>query len=177
MQHRRARRGGLLRIDHRRQLVDLERHRFGRVARRGRRLGHHAGDRLAHIADPIRRQRRVRQLRHRRAIPIFELEDRLHGAEARSLEVGSRVDGEDAGHRAGGLRVDAPDGAMGVRAAQEGGIGLARQVDVVRVAPFAAHQHRILLAGNRLSTPNFMKARSEGVWSFIGSLGRRARPV
>ena len=100
VEERRAGRRRLARVGDRRQFLDLDRHRLGGVARLRRRLGDDAGDRLADIAHAVARQRRMRRLRHRRAVAILELEHRLHRTEPGRREIGAGVDREHARHGA-----------------------------------------------------------------------------
>ena len=59
-------------IDHRRQRLDVERDRFGRILGLRDRLGDHAGDRIADEAHLVGRQRRARRVLDRRAVAALE---------------------------------------------------------------------------------------------------------
>ena len=138
---------------HRRQRLDVERDRFGRVLGLRDRLGDHAGDRVADVTHLVAAQRRPRRIADRRAIAT--LERQIAFEPAIGGKIGRGQDREHARHGLGGGGIDAADDAMRVAAAHHHRIGLARPVDVVGVAAFAAHQRRILGAQHGLADAEF----------------------
>jgi hypothetical protein len=150
---RRVRTHGLVRPGDGGQRVDLDLDRLGRVLRLQRRLRHHEGDRVADEAHLVGRQRRPRRLLHRRAVAIVERHDAFE--RAIGAEIGAGIDAEHPRHGARRRGVDALDHPVGVTAAHHHRIDLARQLDVVGVAAFAAHQDRVFGARHRLPDAEF----------------------
>ncbi len=106
-------------------------------------------DGIADVADALDGEDRVRRLGHGRAVLRLHAPAAGQGAHTRGLQIGARIDGDDAGRRLGARRVDALDLGMGMRAAQEHRVQLARPVDVVGVVALAGEEAEILLSAHR----------------------------
>ena len=172
------RRAGFRRVargHHRRQRLDVERDRFGRVLGLRDRLGDHAGDRVADVTHFVAGERRPRRIADRRAIAA--LERQIAFEPAIGGKIGRGQDREHARHGLGGGGVDAADDAMRVAAAHHHRIGLARPVDVVGVAALAAHQRRILGAQHGLADAEFHQRKRVfgGLIVHAGSFAGRYR--
>jgi hypothetical protein len=127
-----------------RQDLVLDLDRLGRILRLGPRLGDHRRDGIADEAGLAHGEDGMHRLRHRRAVLVVDLP-----AAGDTAEVGHVRPGEDRHHpwhcrsRRG---VDGDDARMGMRAAQDGRIGLAGPVDVIGVLAAAGQEAQILLA-------------------------------
>ena len=152
---RRAGSQRLLRPGHRGQGFDIEADRFGGVARGSGRLGDDEGEGIADEAHPVAGERVAGRLSHRRAVPILEGRDDLERPVAPFGEIGGRVDAENARHVPCRGGIDGPDGAVRVGAAHHDGVGLAGQIEIVRVAAFAAHERGIFHARHGLADAEF----------------------
>ena len=135
-------------VDHRRQLLIIDRDRLGRVARLRQRLRHNNGDMVADIAHLTLRQRRMRAGAHRRAVLVVDHPAADQTADLVGGEIVSGEDAEHARHAGSGFRVDRLDLRMRMRRAQEIGMGLARPVDVVGIAALAGDETVIFLAAD-----------------------------
>ncbi len=134
---------------HDRQRLDVHFDRFGGVLGLQQGLGDHAGDRIADEAHLVGRQRRPRRLLQVGAVLALERQRRLQGAVLREVRAG--VDRDHALHLLGGGGVDRLDPPVRHGRAQDEGMRLIRQVDVVGVAAFAAQQRGVFLARHRLA--------------------------
>src|SRR5258708_32869774 len=76
-------------------------------------------------------------------------------AETRRVEIRAGIDAEHPRHAARFVAVDAADDAVRVTAADDDGVGLPRQLDVVGIAPLSAQQARVLAARHRLTDAEF----------------------
>ena len=148
---RRAFGDGVLKLHHGRQRLDVEHNGFGGIAGRGRCLGDDKGDRIADIAHPVDGQGRPRRLPHRRAVPVLAREPARQEAVPGRHDIPPGHNSENAGHRHRRLAVDAAEDAVGVGAADEDAVSLARHGEIVGVAALAAHEGRVLVAGHRLA--------------------------
>ena len=131
-------------VDHRRQLVDVDLDRLGRVARLGERLGDHRGDWLADVAHHPLGEDRVPRLLLLRAVAARHLPRGRQAA--RVLEVVAGEDPEHPRHPRRRLGVEPGDPAARDVGAQEMGIGLARPVQVVGEPALAGQEAHVLAA-------------------------------
>ena len=152
---RRAGLGRFARVGHRRQGVDVEHDRLGRVLGLRQRLGHDEGHRVAHEAHLVGGQRMARRRLHRRAVAVGHRDQGLERTVARRVEVGAGPYAQHARHRLRLFAVDAFQHAMRHLAAHHHGIGLVRQIHVVGVAALALEQGRVLLPRHRLADAEF----------------------
>ena len=122
-----------------RQLRVVDDDRFHRVARGRRTLGDDDRDAVAHEAHFAHRERVVLRVLHvggdrprarQRRLPVVE-------------EVGAGEHGDDAGHRACGLRVDRADRRVGERAADDLHVERAGDREVVDEARLAGEEHGV----------------------------------
>ena len=168
MQQRRAGSVGRERIGDGRQrrIVDLD--QFGRVARLLRRLRHDQGHRVADIAHAFGLEDGAAGIGH--GGPAGPRH--IHLAGQRRQAVGRRVmPGQHRQHARGRRRprrFEAADAGVGVWAAQDDAMGLARQVDIVGEAARAGDEAHIFLAPHRLADAvllhgwTFQRWRREG---------------
>ena len=121
----------------RRQHVVVDDDGLRRILGGGESVGDDHRHMVAHVAHLALREGRMRPRLHRRAVLGM---DHPAADQPADLVGGQILAGEDRHHprhgRRGGL-VDAVDRGMGVRRAEEVGVGLARTVDVVGVAALA----------------------------------------
>ena len=148
------RRAGLHRVlgqrDRRNRLVvDLD--QFGGILGLGQRLGDHHRHRIADIPHAVGHQRRPLRREHRAAVGPLARHVGLGHAEPVRLDVVAGIDGHHARCRFRRVDIDRPDLRVGMRRADEDGVGLARQVHVVDEAPLPAQQARILEPQDRLA--------------------------
>ena len=157
---RRARLCRFLGIGHGRERLDVEFDGLCGIARLRQRFGDHEGHGIADKAHFVRRQRHPVGLQQRRAIAALQRQAAGEGVVAGRYEVLSRPHPEHARHGAGGLGIDAADDAVGVAGADDEGIGLPRQAEIVGVLALAADQRVVFLAPDRLSDPVFLQCDS-----------------
>ena len=137
-------RGG--QIHHRRQRLELRRHRLRAIFGRSQRLGDDDGVGFAHVVHVGHGERRMRRLHHVRAVLGFHHPAAGQIADAVRLQVRA---GEHRHHARHGLRrggVDAVDAGAGMGGAGEHGPRLPGDVDVVRIAPRAGDEAGVLFA-------------------------------
>jgi hypothetical protein len=96
---RRAGPGGFGGIGHRRQRLDVELDRFGRVARLRHRFGHDEGEGIADIAHLVGRKRHAVGLQQGRAVAALQRQAADEGLVAGRFHVGAGPHPEHAGHR------------------------------------------------------------------------------
>jgi hypothetical protein len=125
-------------------VVDFD--QLGRVARLRGALGDHHGNPLADVAHLALCERREGRLLHRLAVHIGDQPAAGQAADFRRRKVGAGVDGEDPVGRARFLGGNLSDGGVRVRRAQERGVRLARQRDVVGELPGAGEEAVVFLA-------------------------------
>ncbi len=141
-----------------RLVIDFD--QLGRVARGECRLGQDRGERLAHVAHALPRERPMRQLddsRTRRcsksALANIQRVDRVGRVLDAREAVGNVVRTGEHGAHAGGAprsgRVDAHDARMRVRRAQERAVELSLEAYVVGVAPSSGEEAVVLDARDR----------------------------
>ncbi len=150
---RRAGLGALAGDSHRGQRLDIERYRFGGVFGLRDGLGHHIGDRIADEANFVGGERVTR--RHFQRLAVAALERKRAFEPAIGGEVGGGINAEHARHGLGGGGVDALDDAVRDRTAHHYRIRLTREINVVGVAAFAAHQLGVFGAAHRLADAEF----------------------
>ena len=149
--------GGPAGVDHRLEGPVGDGHALGPVAGRGGGLAEHHGDRLADMEDPVGRQRLMRRRENRRAVGVGDRHVRRarreNGVGQRPEPVGGGVAaGQHRGHAGQGRRaagLDSLDRGMGVGAADQRRMGLARHVDVVAEPAVAGDQTEVLAAPDR----------------------------
>ena len=118
--------------------------RLSRVARLGLALGDHHGDRIADEADLALGEDGVRRLLHRGAVLGMDLPAAGQAADTGHIRTGEDRDNARHGGSSGG--VDPGDRRMGVRAAEDHGVGLVGAVDIVGVMAATGEEPQILLA-------------------------------
>ena len=131
-----------LHVHDRRQLLDIDLDRLGGVARLLAGLGHHGGDRIAHMAHLALREHRVPGLLHHLAEPVGDLP--AAGDPADPLEIGPGKDTQHTGHARGRRRVHEGQPPMRHVRPQEMHIGLTAQIDVVGIIPRAGQKPHVL---------------------------------
>ena len=137
------------RVDIRRQdlVVDLD--GFGRVLRLRGGFRDDRGDVIADVAHLVAGQREMRWGLVRLPIPVGDNPAARQGADIVRGHVLAREDGDDTRHGACGIRVDPVDLRVGMRRAQEIGVGLAGPIDVVRVTASPGEKALVFLAQDR----------------------------
>ena len=143
------------------QRFDVEFDRLRRILGLHGRLGHDAGHRFANIAHLADGERRPRRRLHRRAVALREVHRAAQWAESSRVEVGRGEDGEHAGHGECVLDIDASEHAVRDRAAHHHGMGLPREIDVVRIAALAAQEGWIFLARHRLADAELHQRKAD----------------
>lgn len=116
--HGRAGLYGLDGIDHGGLHVVFDHDRFGRALRVSTRRSHDCRHRFPGIAHDLMGEQPTRRHRHRLAVGALEDAQSRDGADVVLDEIGTGIDGRDAGHRRGGADVDRDDLRMRVRRAQ-----------------------------------------------------------
>ena len=145
---RRAVRHRVAHIDHRRQFLIVDDDGFGGIAGLVARFGDHDRDGLADKAHGLRRHRRPRAHLHRRAVLGMDhpAADQVADLVIDDLPAGQHADHARHLHRFGA--VDALHPGMGMRAADERGIGHAMQADVIHIAALAGDETLVFLAND-----------------------------
>ena len=110
-------------------------------------------DRLADKPDAALRQPQMAAREHRRPVGALALKRHAHDAEPRRDKIVAGQHEKDSGRRLRSAQVEPADLGMGMRRAQDIGVGLARQVDVVLKAAIAREQPLVLKALDRLPDP------------------------
>ena len=139
---------GLVHVDDGRQFLEIHRNLLGGVLGLTQRLGDDHRHRVADVAYLARGQHRMRRLGHGRAVLVVNLPTAGQAADLVGGDILAREHGDDPRRLGRGTGVDALDGGVGVGAAQDIGVGLARTVDVVRVCPLAGEKALVFLAEN-----------------------------
>ena len=155
---RRARPQRRLGLDRRRQGLVIDGHELGRRPRLGHRLGHDKGDRVADMANLAPCQWPMGRVRHLGAVAIGQGIGRGageggDGPHARRGQVFAGIDREHAGGGTGRLDIDAAQAGMGVGRAGHGGVGLAREAEVVGELARAREEALVLDPAHRLADP------------------------
>ena len=164
------RRAGLGRvggIGHGRQRLDVELDGFGGIARLRHRLGHDEGHGIADIAHLVGRQRHAVGLQQRRAVAALQRQTADEGpvvGRARSAPVQTP---STPGIALAAVVSMPLDDAVGVAGADDPGIGLPRQAEIVGVLALAADQRVVFLAADRLADAVFLQCNSvfERAWA------------
>ena len=123
---------------------DLDRGRS--VCRRVAVLGNDERHRIAHVARLVRGEDRPARNHHRGAVVGGQVPQHVGIAAAVPAPVLAGEHGEHAWHGARPLGRYPPDAGMGVGAADEGGVRLSGQADVVHEAPAAGQKPIVLQA-------------------------------
>ena len=142
---------GRQRVDHHRQRLDLDLDQLGGVAGGGQALGHDHRQDLAHMTDPAGRQQRPGWREQGAAVDVLERHLAAQRAIAGGLEVGR---GDHRQHARCCQRrgwIEPLDDAVRHLGAEDEGVGLAGQADIVGIAPGPGDQRRVLLARHRLA--------------------------
>jgi hypothetical protein len=165
------RRAGLQRgddIDDRRLDCVVDDDLLGRVARRCQAVGDDHRDRVADMADTLDRQHRMRRLLHRRAVLRIDQPAAGQAADPLGRQVLAGEHRDDAGRRFGRAGVDTVEAGIGVRAAQDIGVKLARPVDVVGIGPLAGQEPVILAPPDRRADRSISHCRYSAAtpWGF-----------
>ena len=105
------------RLADRRQRLDIDHDRFGRVLRRCDGLGDDCGNRLADMPHLVGGKRMVHRAQHRRAVAILHNLARRQRADPARRQIGRGINRQHARHRPRRCGVDAADKAMRIRAA------------------------------------------------------------
>ena len=119
-------------VDDRRQFFQIKLNRFRRIARLFQALGHNGTDWIAHMAHLALRQHRVRGFLHRLAMAVGDLPPARDRPDP--FEIGSGENAHHTGHGVCRRSINPVDLRMRHIRAQEMHIGLAVNVDVVRIA-------------------------------------------
>jgi hypothetical protein len=162
---RRAGTHGVLGVEHPRQHLVVDLHRFSRVERLRHGLRHHHGHGLADMAGLVGRQEQVRSDEHRAAACGMQLHivsglgQRIVRDRAQSVgeTVGAREDAEHARHRLGTRAIDTENASVRMRRTHHHRVDLAREAEIVAEAAATRRQSRILGAHERLA--DGLKAR------------------
>ncbi len=149
-------------IDDRRQRVDVDLDRIGRVLGLGQVLGDHDGKRLAHMADPIGGEGVARRNDQGRAVAALERHGTAEDAVARGLQIGAGVDGDDARHAPGLLDVEEADDAMAHIGSPHPGDECLIRGEIVGITAVSLDEARILLARDRLTDAELDELEARG---------------
>ena len=142
------------------QFVDVEHDGFGGVACLRQRLGDDKGHGIADIAHLVGHQRHAIGLMQWRAVAVLQWQTASEGTVVGGGKIGAGPDAEHAGHRFRRRGVDAANDAVRVARANDEGIGLPGQVEIVGVFALAADQRVVLLAADGLPDSEFLQCNS-----------------
>ena len=158
---RRARHDGARQIhDHRQRLVaDLD--RLDGILRLGRTGGDHRGDRFADVPHNVDGERMSRRCRRRRAVGTAEIGRQCQRIHAGAHELLAGDDGEHAGQRGRGRRVDRDDAGVRVRRAQDCEVQFPGGVDVIGKTPLANEEGLVFDATDGLAAAKARKLRRQ----------------
>jgi len=137
------------RLDHRRELLDVEPDQLGRVGRGVARLGDDDGDRLAHVADAVDSEYGMVRLDDLDLLAARDDRERAHAA-------GDVVSGQHGAHTVcsqSRLDLHSPQPRVRVRAADEGCVQRIRHAQVVDVARSAGREPDVFETGQRTADP------------------------
>ena len=143
--------------NHRRQRLDIDSDRLGRILGLRQRLSDHASDGIADIAHAIHWQRRATRFFQRRAVAIGKSNEAFERAII--FQVGAGIDREHTRHLRRRFGVDTADDPMRIAAANHDAIDLAGQAHIIRVASQAAHKHGIFKARDGLPDSKFLNCQ------------------
>ncbi len=116
----------------------------------GGRRGYHKGDAIAHVAHAVGDEDRPEGAMALGAAAVLGHEQRRQAAESVGGDVGTGQHGEHAGATLRARAVDAADPRVRVRRQDDRRVGLARQRDVVDVAPAPRHEAPVFHAPHGL---------------------------
>ncbi len=153
---RRAGSRGIRDGDGRRQLLDVESHEIGGVARLRLGLGDDQYDRLTHMANHALRQPRTRCVQRAGRLDLRRLVARpaSHDVSDTSLgEVRAGIDGSHTGRAPRRLNVDETDISVRDRRAHEGCVGLPVPVYVIGEPACSGQEPDVFAPANRLRDP------------------------
>ncbi len=167
---RRAGPRSLLGIRHRGQRFDIEHDGLGGVARLRHRLCNHEGDGIADEPHLVHHQRGAVGLQHGRAVAALQRHAGGEDAVAGLGEIGAGPHAQHARHGAGGRDVDAADHAVGVGAADDPGVDLPFEIDVVGIGALAADQGVVFLAPHRLADAEFLRCNGVIEGAAVGAV-------
>ena len=131
-------------IRDRRERFTVDRDRLGRRPGLGGALRHHEGDRIAHHAHAPRREHRARHQGCSAAVGPLGRHHAGNRADPGVGQIGGGVDRQHPRHRRRSARVDRAQRGMGVGRAHHRAPGLARQREVVEVAPAPGEEALVL---------------------------------
>jgi hypothetical protein len=149
---------------------DLDSFRSVLGLRRG--LSDDHGDDLADEAHLVGRQGRANRSQPRLAVAAIHRHAAFDRVDAGTGEISAGVDGQHARHGFRRRGVDATDRAMGVTAPHHHGVGLARQIHVVGVAPLPLQKLRVLDPQHRLADAECLKRQA----GFVDTVVHEAPP-
>src|SRR5690606_16119397 len=149
----------------RRQFLVIDLDQLGGVLGLEIALGNDHGDVVADVAHLVLRQRRVGRFPHGVAVDVGDQPAAGQAADLVGLEVFAGEYRQHAGRRQCGTGVDAADAGVGVRRAQEIGIGLAVEADVVGVAALAAQEALILAPLDGFADTGLVHASCSFIWT------------
>src|SRR5437763_3282665 len=162
-------------IDDRRLDGVIDRDFLGAVARLSQGLGDNDRDGIADMTNAIDREHRMQRLLHWRA--VFRGNQPAAGQAANLIlgHVLAGEDGDDAGRRGRAARVDAAEARVGVRAAQDVGVELARPVDVVGIGALSGQEAVIIAAPGRWAVRSLGHRRYSAAtpWGLAGGASPR----
>jgi hypothetical protein len=133
----------------RRQGLVVDLHKLGAVPGDRLGLGHHQGDRIAHIAHEFAAEQGMGRLKHGTAVPILHRAQARQQAEAVGGNLPAGEDRQHARQGAGGRGVQGQDAPVGVGRAQRHGTGLPRKAVVVGEAALAGQEPFVFPARDR----------------------------
>ena len=136
---------------HRRQRRVVDRHGLSGIARTMGGLGDDQRDRVTDVAHPVDGKRPARRIGALAAVLVGDLGGTRDRPKAGGTIVRTGQHREHARHRHRPTHVDALDPCMRVRRADEAGIGLLRQGEVVDVLAAAGEEPVVLDAADRLA--------------------------
>ena len=141
-------------VGHRRQARVVDHDLLGRVLGLGEALCDHEGDRITDVTDPLGAEDRALLVHALGAVAVLHRDHAGQAvADAGRHEVGAGDHREHARRRLRGRDVDGVDPGVGLGRAQHVAVGLARDVDVVGVAPRAGDEPLVLDPPHRLANP------------------------
>ena len=156
---RRARFDGIFAGRDRGKDLDVEQYGLGGIARLNGGAGHDHRDGVPDKPHFVGRQCVAGRLPDRAAVTVRHLDNAFQQSVALAREIVASIDRDDALHRLGVRDIDAAQDAMRVRAADEGGVELPLQRDIVGIAALATHKDRVLVARDRLADLEWLRRK------------------
>ena len=167
---------GLGGVGHGRQRLDIDLDGFGGITRLCQRLRDHERHGITDKADLVDCKRHAVGLQQRRAVAVPQRKAANERLVVGAGQIGSRPHPKHAGHHLGGCRIDPLDDPMGMAGADNPGIGLARQREIVGILALAAHERVVFLAADGLSDAMFLQCNSVFDGLGRGQILHRKRP-